>query len=89
MSLLRKLFGTKSATSASVAKERLSLLIAREHGGVALNDWLPKLQHDILEVIARYVQVDPNAVKVDMERSENLDLLEINIVLPETAAATH
>jgi septum formation topological specificity factor MinE len=34
-------------------------------------------------VIARYVQVDPGAVKVEMERSENLDVVEINIVLPE------
>ena len=84
MSLFSAIFGSRPK-SASVAKDRLQLIIARERserGGV---DWLPRLQQDILEVIARYVQVDPGAVKVQMERGENLDLVEISISLPERA----
>ena len=82
MSLLRALFGTRPK-SAAIAKDRLQLIIARERSDRSGVDWLPRLQQDILEVIARYVQVDPGAVKVEMERSENLDVVEINIVLPE------
>ncbi|HZP87338.1 MAG TPA: cell division topological specificity factor MinE [Burkholderiales bacterium] len=85
MSLLRALFGSRQ-NSASVAKDRLSLIIARERSSGAPSDWLPRLQRDIIEVIGRYVPVDPNAVKVEMERGENLDVLEINIVLPEQNA---
>ncbi|MCW5621725.1 MAG: cell division topological specificity factor MinE [Burkholderiales bacterium] len=84
MSLFRALFRSKTP-SATVAKDRLQLLIARERSGGAPSDWLPRLQQDLLEVIGRYVPVTPGAVKVEMERGENLDVLEINIVLPEQA----
>jgi cell division topological specificity factor len=84
MSLLKALFGSRNKT-ATVAKDRLQLIIARERSGGAAADWLPRMQQDILEVIARYVPVDPGAVKVEMERGDNIDVLEINIVLPEQA----
>jgi cell division topological specificity factor len=85
MSLLRALFGARPK-SAAIAKDRLQLIIARERSDRSGTDWLPRLQQDILEVIGRYVQVDPAAVKVEMERGENLDLVEISIVLPERSA---
>lgn len=85
MSLLRALFRSRQNTAA-VAKDRLQLIIARERSNGVPSDWLPRLQRDIIEVIGRYVTVDPGAVKVEMERGENLDVLEINIVLPEQNA---
>lgn len=87
MSLLKALFGSRPSTAA-VAKDRLQLIIARERTGNATVDWLPRLQKDLLEVIARYVPVEPDAVKVAMERSDNLELLEINIALPDPAPNT-
>lgn len=85
MSMLKALFGSRPGT-ASVAKDRLQLIIARERSGNAVAvDWLPRLQKDLLEVIARYVPVDGDTVKVEMEHSDNLDLLEINIALPDPA----
>ena len=86
MSLLKALFGSRTR-SASVAKDRLQLIIARERSSALGSDWLPRLQRDILEVIAKYVPVDPGAVKVEMERGDNIDVLEINIVLPDPARA--
>ncbi len=88
MSLLRTLFGTKQRSSASVAKDRLQLIITRERsaGGAGAADFLPQLQQELLAVIAKYVKVDPESVKVDMERRDNLELVAINIVLPEQAA---
>ena len=86
MSLLQALFGTKKPSSAAVAKDRLQLIIARERsGGPAGADFLPKLQQELLQVIAKYVKVDPDSVKVEMDHREHLDLLAINIALPDQA----
>lgn len=86
MSLLQSLFGTRKPASASVAKDRLQLIIARERSGASGSpDFLPKLQQELLQVIAKYVNVDPDSVKVEVDRRENLELLAINIALPEQA----
>ena len=67
-------------------KDRLQLIIARERsGGPAGADFLPKLQQELLQVIAKYVKVDPDSVKVEMDHREHLDLLAINIALPDQA----
>lgn len=84
MSLLQALFGTKKPASAAVAKDRLQLIIARERTGAAgPADFLPKLQQELLQVIAKYVKVDPDTLKVEVDRRGNLELLAINIALPE------
>jgi cell division topological specificity factor len=86
MDLLKALFRSRTKTAA-VAKDRLQLIIARERSGGSPADWLPRLQRDLLEVIGRYVPVDPEAVKVEMDRGTNLDLLEISIALPDSRAS--
>lgn len=86
MSLLRALFRSRTPSSAAVAKDRLQLIIARERSGRSdAPDYLPQLQRELLEVVAKYARIDPNAIKVDMERTENLELLAINIQLPDAA----
>jgi cell division topological specificity factor len=82
MSLLSLLFGNKPK-SASVAKERLQLIIARERAGNGASDFLPALQRDLIEVISRYVRVGPDDIKVQLEKQDNFEVLEVNIVLPD------
>ncbi len=82
MSILSLLFGNKPK-SAHVAKERLQLIIARERAGSNAPDFLPALQKDLLTVISRYVKVNPEDIKVSLERKDNLEVLEVDIVLPE------
>jgi len=83
MSLLARLFGEKKRT-AEIAKNRLSLLIAHERsGGAAAADFLPALQKDLIEVISKYVAVNPDDIKVQLEKQDNYEVLEVNIVLPE------
>lgn len=88
MSLLDILFGKKK-TTASVAKERLQIILAHERStlnGVDNNsapNWLPDLQKELLEVIAKYIKVDQDVLKVNLEKRDNLELLEINVTLPE------
>ena len=87
MSLLTLLFGEKKNT-ASVAKERLQLIIAREHSSASYNspDFLVDLQRDLIEVISKYVKVNPNDIKVRLEREGNYEMLDVNIVLPDSPA---
>jgi cell division topological specificity factor len=82
MSLLSIFFGNKQKT-ASVAKERLSLIIAHERTSSRSPDFLPALQRELIEVISKYVNVGPSDIKVQLERQDNCEILEVNITLPE------
>ncbi|HJW01977.1 MAG TPA: cell division topological specificity factor MinE [Azospira sp.] len=85
MSLLDLLFGQKQKT-ATVAKERLQLIIARERSGEqGAPDFLPALQKELIGVISKYVNVSQNDIKVSLEKQGNFEVLEVNIVLPEVA----
>ena len=82
MSLLSLIFGQKKPT-ASVAKERLQLIIAHERVGLSGPDFLPDLQKDLVAVISKYVKINPEDIKVGLEKQGNLEVIEVNIVLPE------
>lgn len=85
MSFLSFLLGEKKK-SANVAKERLQIILAHERAGRnAGPDYLPDLQRDLVAVIAKYIRIDPKDIKVQLERQDNLEVLEVKIELPETA----
>ncbi len=83
MSLL-KFFRTRRASSASVAKERLQILVAHEHAQRRTTpSYLPLLQEELLAVISKYVDINPADMKVSLEQNEHEEILELNIVLPD------
>lgn len=83
MSLFDLIFGQKQKT-ASVAKERLQLIIAHERGGNNSKvDFLPALQRELIEVISKYTKVSIDDIKVSLEKKNQFEVLEVNIVLPE------
>jgi len=82
MSWLTLISGEKKPT-ASVAKERLQLIIAHERAGLSGPDFLPDLQKDLVAVISKYFPIDPAGIKVRLEKQGNYEVLEVNIVLPE------
>ena len=87
MGLLDFFLGQKSST-ASIAKERLQILVSHERAErnrPPKPDWLPKLQKELLDVVRRYVAVEQDAITVRMEQDDNRDILELNIILPDTA----
>jgi cell division topological specificity factor len=78
----------RTPTSASVAKERLRIIVAQERsarGGGP--DYLPLLRRELLEVIRKYVNVDPDAIQVTVEKDAGHDVLELSVVLPGRAAS--
>ncbi|MDO9482868.1 MAG: cell division topological specificity factor MinE [Polaromonas sp.] len=85
-SFLSFLLGEKKKT-ASVAKERLQIILAHERSGRQGHepDYLPALQRDLIAVISKYININPNDIKVNLERQDNLDVLEVKIELPEAA----
>ena len=80
-------FKGKRKPTASVAKERLQIILAREHAiGETEPDYLPALKKEILEVVCKYVSVDPDAIQVSFDRDDNCEVLELNIALPDKQA---
>ncbi|MBK0391369.1 cell division topological specificity factor MinE [Ramlibacter algicola] len=84
-SLLSFLLGEKKKT-ASVAKERLQIILAHERSGrnAAEPDYLPALQRDLVAVISKYIKIDQRDIKVQLDRHDNLEVLEVKIELPES-----
>jgi cell division topological specificity factor len=74
--------------SASIAKERLQIIISHERAQQKRNtpDYLPKLQQEILEVISKYININKEQVVVQLERIGDNAVLELNVTIPEPVA---
>ena len=68
MSFLSFFVGEKKKT-ASVAKERLQIILAHERSGrnASEPDYLPALQRELIDVISKYIKIDPKDIKVNLE----------------------
>lgn len=84
MSFLSFLFGRNPA-SASVAKRRLQGVLAAERS--ARNprrpDYLPALQRELLNVMSKYVKLQPKDIRVHFERQRNVEVIRVKIELPQ------
>lgn len=69
--------------TAETAKNRLQVIIAQERSSRGAPDYLPLLRRELLEVIRKYVNVDVDAVKVDLIKDGDHDVLDISVALPE------
>jgi cell division topological specificity factor len=61
------------------------LILAHERSGrnAAAPDYLPALQRDLVAVISKYIKINPEDIKVNLERQDNLEVLEVKIELPD------
>ena len=73
-------------TTAQTAKNRLQIIIAQERSSAGAPDYLPLMRREILEVIRKYVNVDVDAVRVDVVKDGEHDVLDISVALPEERA---
>ena len=73
----------KKTTTASVAKERLQIIVAHERGQRTSPDYLPALQKELVEVIRKYVNIGDDQVQVALENQGSCSILELNITLPD------
>lgn len=75
----------KRKSTASVAKERLQIIISHERSQRNTPDYIPKLQEEILAVIAKYIPVSKDKVSVNLERIGDNAVLELNVTMPDEA----
>ncbi|HEY7884075.1 MAG TPA: cell division topological specificity factor MinE [Cellvibrionaceae bacterium] len=73
----------EKTSSASVAKERLQIVVAHERRKRNQPDYLPLLQQEILEVIRKYVDIDQDQISVQLDSNDDCSVLELNITLPD------
>ena len=78
-------FLSRKKTTANIAKERLQIIVAERRRSDAEPHYLSQLRQDILQVICKYVQIDPEMVTVQLEQKDgDISILELNVTLPET-----
>jgi cell division topological specificity factor len=80
---LMDIFRTEQKNSASVAKERLRVLVAHDRVQASGPDYLPQLERDIMAVIQKYVAIEDEDVSVQLEKSGTTSILELNVTLPD------
>ncbi|MEL0638454.1 MULTISPECIES: cell division topological specificity factor MinE [Marinomonas] len=77
-------FKSKSEpSSASVAKDRLQIIVAHERSKRKQPDYLPQMQQEIIDVIRKYVKVGSEDVQIQLENIEDCSILEVNVTLPD------
>jgi cell division topological specificity factor len=76
----------RKRNTAAVAKERLSIVLAHERLARNGRDFIGPLKEELLAVIAKYTAIDRDALQVSIERRDAIDVLKVDVVLPETAA---
>lgn len=84
MSFLTKFLNKRPKTSANLAKERLQIVISHQRAKTN-RDYLPKLQRELVAVIAKYTDIDEEQVCVALDEKDNCSVLELNITLPNAA----
>ncbi|WP_409423061.1 cell division topological specificity factor MinE [Pseudaeromonas sp. ZJS20] len=84
MALLDFFLKPRKEQTAKFAKERLQIIVAHERSTRGGPDYLPQLKQDLLDVIRKYVAIDPEQVTVQLDKKgEELSVLELNIMLSD------
>jgi cell division topological specificity factor len=78
----------KPEATATVARERLRIIVAQERSTRGAPDYLPMMRNELLEVIKKYVHVDIDAININFERDSGHEILELSVTLPEGKPAS-
>jgi len=80
MDLLERLFNRNSSAPSSrdKAKQRLKLIIAHDRSGLS-EETLETMRKEILEVVARYVEIDLESTEFNLENEEGITALIANL----------
>ncbi|PIJ51416.1 cell division topological specificity factor MinE [Erwinia sp. OLTSP20] len=77
-------FLSRKKNTANIAKERLQIIVAERRRGDVEPHYLPQLKKDLLEVICKYVKIDPEMLTVKLDQNDDdISILELNVTLPE------
>jgi cell division topological specificity factor len=76
--LISKLFYRENMTSRDIAKERLRLVLVHDRSSSS-PDRLNALKEDLIRVIREYMEIDEDALVVDLANEEDAVALIANI----------
>jgi cell division topological specificity factor len=77
--LLEKLFNWRAPVkSGEAAKNRLRLVIAHDRAGLS-PEIVEAMRREILEVVSRYVEIDPNEMDLSLESDQRMTALIANL----------
>jgi cell division topological specificity factor len=68
--------------SATIARERLQVLLSHERVACGRPDLLSILREEIIAVIGRHVSFDPDKVQIKMDRGKTVSTLAVDIEIP-------
>ena len=80
--ILNKLLG-RQAASAAKARERLPLVLAHDRTDLS-PDLLDQMRREILEVVAKYVEIDLEEGAVSLETEDRMTALVANLPIKRT-----
>jgi len=75
----------RTGSTANLAKDRLSIIVAREGRSTNKATSLPQLRQELLQVLAKYEKIDLEQVTVNVESQGECEVLELNVVLNDPA----
>tara|TARA_Y100001968_G_scaffold231146_1_gene213943 strand:- start:337 stop:666 length:330 start_codon:yes stop_codon:yes gene_type:complete len=80
--LINKLL-RRQPSSASTARERLQLVLAHDRSDLS-TELLDKMRQEILEVVAKYVEIDMEEGAVSLESEDRMTALVANLPIKRT-----
>ncbi len=73
----------RQPSSANTARERLQLVLAHDRSDLS-SEILDKMRQEILEVVAKYVEIDMNEGAVSLETEDRMTALVANLPIKRT-----
>ena len=83
MSILNMVNVFRKTKSADIAKNRLHIIIAQEKSQKNGPDYLQELRQEIMKLVEKYTNSNPQDIDVALHRKDNNSVLELNVTLPD------
>lgn len=78
LDVLNKIFSKENVASKDIARERLRLVLVHDRSSLS-PEFLHSLKEDLIKVIRDYLDIDEEALQVNLENEENSIALVANI----------
>lgn len=78
LEFITRMFGRESSASKNVAKERLRLVLVHDRADIS-PQLIQSLKADLINVISNYMEIDEDALEVNLDSNETQVALVANI----------